>query len=181
MSAVGLTAPKRLGITPTFGGLILPQYARLDLAYEEATDYPAQPAGQGWSVKVPGDTIYIPVSIVVGFATSATVAARTVVLQVTDANAMSVFQIPAFTTQTQSLTYAYSFVSSTSVAYGPIGIYNLAPIPPLAAPPSYSFAITVSNEAAGDQITLVNTVFIKVPTGPTLSSSIALTPTPLIA
>lgn len=151
----------------TVGGtqIALPAYARIDLAFTTTTTVPTVAVGSIFVYTVQGHYIEVPLQAFAVFGTSNAVAARAVFLSIVDAGGAQIAQAPAGATQGASATLVYTFTTSATQAYGPIGSALVVPMSPIAIYPGGRVLIEATNEQADDQFTSVSLVTLRVPTG----------------
>lgn len=148
--------------------LALPDYARIDLAYVEQL-LPVSPAPQSqFQFKVPGNRIFIPLSIVAVFTTSALVNDRTLFYVAQDALPRNLAITFSPTTQPASTVINYAFNVGLAGAYSTGGTFTAIPLPVMALMPTNSLNLSVIAMTAGDQISGIAVTAIAIPTGPDL-------------
>lgn len=112
-------------------------------------------AGAAFTQAVDGRYFVRVLSIAVRLVTSATVANRNVFVEYLDDAGVRVALAGQVSTQAASLTVDQFFDCYRSASVAALDSSNLAQIPPLLLPPTYSFRIGALNLQAGDQFSRV--------------------------
>lgn len=143
----------------------LPNYARPELAFGVTTNGGTLTPGATFTYSVSGNFVEVVTAVFGIFQTSATVANRVVLVQITDASGVEVASTPPPSQQAASLTITYSFLASATQAYGPVGSTTIVPLPIVALYPGAKVQLTVANIQVDDQLKNVAVTSIRVPTG----------------
>lgn len=139
---------------------------RYDEAYVDYLDVGQPSAGANAAVTVPGQFGYRVLAALATLTTDANVANRLVSIDVINANASTRLRnpLPATIAASQTnvkLVWSCAWANGISVTNGPL----IAPVNELLVPASWSIQFTVDNKQAGDQLSALSLVVLKVPTG----------------
>ena len=150
-------------------GLVLPYYARPDLAWTQNFNDGTAPAGLVYRITPEDGTfMYVPTCHFT-VTTGATVATRTIVAQYYDAYGNLVWEVPAPVTQSASQTYTYTFVSGSgsSLSVGVAGLLrNLSYMPQQIIAPGEALYLSSIFWQSTDQMGPLGISKLSIPTGP---------------
>ena len=139
---------------------------RYDEAYVDFVDVSQPSTGANASVLVPGQFGYRVLGALATLTTDANAANRLVSLDVINANASTRLRNPApatipANTSGQKYVWNDAYTNMLSVTNGPM----VVPVNSLLVPAAWSIQFTVDNKQAGDQLSSLSLVVLKVPTG----------------
>lgn len=139
---------------------------RHDEGYVDYLDVASPSAGQAATVVVPGQFGYRVLAARATLATSATVANRLVSLDVVNANGSTRWRNPAPAVIAagnagQAVEWNDAWTAAIAITNGPL----VVPVLSVIVPPSWSIKFAVDAIAAGDQLSSLSLVVLKVPTG----------------
>ena len=139
---------------------------RYDEAYVDYIDVGQPSAGANAAVSVPGQYAMRVLAALATLTTSATVANRLLSLDYISANAVTRVRNPITAVQAASVTgHAYVWNSAYAAALNITNGPNVMPVSDLLVPPAWSIQFTVDSIQAGDQLSALSLVVLKVPTG----------------
>lgn len=161
--------------------LVLPDYARLDIAFQMIT---LQEPGTGvlpFDYLAEGAYIEVPISLYTRFESDEQLATRTVVLELLDGqeNITALASSPAG--QAEDQIYNYSFNVGQTGAYGPVGSLVTVGMPVMTLYPGYTLRLSARGSDEGDAFTATALTTWKIPTGPPLAAAGPALPTPVLA
>ena len=152
--------------------LALPDYARLDLAWQESlTVGPASGSGPTVTYTVPGLYIDVLVSLTANYAAGGvSTTPRIPALQYLDANGNVFAQVTAIDAVDQGDGSTISFIAGLDNAYStpPFQTIGCPVIPML---PTYQFQLTAFNSQPGDVWSQPDLAILHIPTGPPIDTS----------
>lgn len=161
--------------------LVLPDYARVDLAVTSTTDVGFNGVGFEYFYRTQGDYIELPVSVFGTLVTSAALPVRGVYTLVTDENGGRIALAAAAATEPANATYDYSFNVGSPFAYGPVFNLMVIGLPVTVMLPGYTLRLGCQDLDVQDYFTNVTVTTVKIPTGPALASSTAAIASPVLA
>lgn len=150
--------------------VVLPDYARLDLAFPVHIVPGTQPNGTPYTYSAASGYVEIPLNLYVAFNTSAAVATRLVVLDVLNGNGTTVASYPASITQTAGLAVNYTLTTGDPAAYAPTSTYAIINFPATVLDVGWQVRLSASNLDANDALRNVAITTMRIPTGPTRST-----------
>lgn len=107
-----------------------------------------------------------PICLSFQLATDANAANRQIGLSLLTPSGVALASVPVGSVQAASLTYTYTFASWITSANAVQALKVISPFFPFVVPDDYSFAVTITNHEAGDQISNIAYYRDRYSTGP---------------
>lgn len=146
-------------------GLLLPYYARADLAYQQTFYDGAITPGFVYAVEPEDGTVMVVPFLHATGTTSATVANRFLILQYVDASGATLWAIVSNLSQPANTSFSFTGVSSPGISGGATNQVIIY-MPPTVFMPGDKLYVTAANWQTGDQFTGLNISKLLIPTGP---------------
>lgn len=151
--------------------LVLPDYARPDLATFERRDIPRLSGQISIAEMVPQSSmIEVLTSLRFTAATNAVVKTRNTIVQYLDGDGLEYFAVQGAHAMQANETYIYLYSVASNYALDSTALYSTQGIPLLPILPGHKLIIGMTNGEATDSINFVRATVLRIPTGPALRS-----------
>lgn len=151
--------------------VVLPDYARADLAFTW-TYYVDAPAQHGDAVvTVTGSYIEVPIAASFRLATGGVAGNRLAYVGITDSNGNTISVISAAATQPASTSQYYAANAGTPYPYAPTTNASVFGVPVIACLPEWQITLSAYGQVGADTLSQITLTVVRVPTGPSLSST----------
>lgn len=159
-------------------GIVLPPYAREDLAWGDTLIGTNAAIHDRANFKVPGEWVLVPTVLTCFLTTDANPAARNLNFVALNGDGGVIFQLTAPNTQPASVLTVYTAVPGGGAVYTVGNAAQVFALPSVALLSTYTLSVQINSVQAGDVLS-VSLTGIKVPTGPPLAGAGTVLPTPL--
>lgn len=164
-----------------YSGLPLPAGVDVARAFTVTflTGFTNEAGGLNRRAICPGESFWVPLAMQALLTTSANAGTRFPAVVLFDADNNVIYIVPPSVTQGPSAAVRYSFVAGVSTAYGG-PTQQIAPLPAITVPPSWSLLLGTGAVAAGDVWSGIALTVIAIPSGGAASPSAVLTAPTLV-